>query len=178
MSLRPIFFSVLIILTEDVYSLEFKPRAREYYEVIKLQTGANHKIYRGLSNIINFWHEVPRDFALGFALGSIGSPYKLEGSSQPSISFRESFRLHSVGLEYKKWYAKRPFLRLGTYHNSFQMGGNVPESGYSNYVGLGWEFDCQGVGIAAEIGQKLGVYGGRWKLNSRMFALGFHFYKN
>ena len=178
LSLMTFSLSLLFAFSEDVYSLNIKPRAREYYEVIKLQTGANEKAYRGLSNIINIWHEVQGDFSLGFAFGSIGSPYQQENNVRPSSDFHASFQLYTAGLEYKKWYHNQPFVRIGTYNNYFQMGAKDPLSGHSNYIGLGWEFDYDGMGIAAELGQKFGFYGGKWELNSKMFALGFHFYKS
>ena len=158
-------------------TLNLKPRAREYYEFIELSRDGDKKAYQGFSNIINYWHEVPRDYAAGLAVGSISSPYKETDSDKPNDAFRATFRTFTLGTEYKKWFNDHPFLRGGVYLNRFQAGSATPELGYSFYVGAGWEFDVKGVGVALEVGHKAGFFGPRWKMSSNMIALGVHFYK-
>ena len=157
-------------------SLNLKPRAREYYEFIDLKRDGFKKDYQGFSNIINYWHEVPRDYAAGLAMGSIQSPYKQVDDELPTNDFRATFRTYTLGGEYKKWFYEYPFLRAGVYANYFQAGSADPEYGYSFYVGAGWEFDIKGVGLALEVGHKAGFYGSEWELSSNMIALGVHFY--
>ena len=169
--------STLCSVTALAESLNMKPRAREYYEFIELSRDGHKKAYQGFSNIINYWHEVPRDYAAGLAVGSISSPYKETDSEKPTDAFRASFRTYTLGTEYKKWFNKHPFLRGGIYLNHFQAGSADPELGYSFYVGGGWEFDVKGVGVAIEVGHKAGFFGPRWKMSSNMIALGVHFYK-
>lgn len=179
LNLKNLLYSVtaLFVFSEIGYSYNLKPRARENFEVIKLKTDGEEKLYRGLSNIINYWHEVPRDFAFGLAFGSIGSPYREENDSKPAEIFQGSFRTYTAGIEYKKWISKFPFVRAGIYNNYFQMASDDPVSGYSYYLGGGYEFDLSGVGLALEAGRKIGNYGGEWELESNMVAIGVHFYK-
>ena len=171
---------VIFLFCKGIYAIDLnlKPRARENFELIELTINDKSKQYRGFSNIINYWHEMPRNYSFGLGLGSIGSPFSETSDSKPSTKFMHSFRLYSVGLEFKKWFKQFPFIRLAAYHNYFQMGAKTPLSGFSNYLGIGWEFDLNGVGVALEAGQKTGFMGGNWRLDSKMMALGIHFYRN
>lgn len=160
----------------------YKMRAREHYETMALSGISPTKTarYFGFSNTINIWYEKPFHYAFGLAGSPLFATLELQGPDQPQATGKR-IRLVHLGLEGKlfvwpeSWGA---FTRLGLYHAQLQSGGSLGTiNGKSYLLGIGYEWNLAGIGIAPELAWRQGLLKGDVHFIGQAPAIGVHFYK-
>lgn len=155
---------------------KFKFRAREHYEIHSISYGNEEETYRGLTNTINAWHEVPFKYSFGLALGPIlGSASKEDTKLE---MFGEKIKLIHIGLEYKYFFLGQTFTRVGAGWTQLRSTGEIDYiNGHHTYLGLGYEFKVNKFGIAVEAAYRWSELSDDVSIESITPSIGFHFYK-
>lgn len=170
---------MIVLFVTPAYSAgEWKWRAREHFETHTIEQGATEAEYKGLSNTINYWHEIPFDRSIGVAFGPVIGDATREGTGLETEIGRK-IKLQTVGVEYKKWYSQDipAFIRLGANYQRLETQGSVGDvSGTGIYYGVGYEFIVRGVGIALEYAIRKSNLDSGVSVESVTPSIGFHFY--
>lgn len=160
---------------------KFRLRAREHYEIHKItSTSAGiDTTYKGFSNTINAWYEIPYYFSIGLAFSPILASMRNESS--PVREFGDSLKLYSLGIEskYFPWHAKklRLFARSGLGWSRLSTKGSVSfANGWHGYLGLGWEIPVWKLAIAPEFALRQTFLQSDIKIFSITPSVGLHFY--
>lgn len=157
---------------------EWKWRAREHFETHFIEKSGTEVKYKGLSNTINYWHEIPFDRSIGFAFGPvIGDATREETGLDTELG--RKLKLITLGVEYKKWYSQEIpiFVRLGLNYQKLQNSGTTGDvSGTGLYYGVGYEYVVNGVGIALEYAIRQSNLSSGVSVKSITPSIGFHFY--
>jgi len=170
---------VALVMCDHAAAGAVKVRAREHYESMQLRTDTDRATYAGLSNTINIWWEDPYRYSIGLAGGPL---FGRIFSKKPLPGFAGEISVRHFGVEFKAFpdAALTPvFLRAGLFDCTVRSRGEAKNPhGFSQLIGVGYEYDFRGVGIAPEVSW-------RWlQISDRIFgvgiapAIGVHFYKN
>ena len=170
----------LTLIAENISAEQIKMRAREHFDFhnIMFSDGTNHN-YSGLSNTINLWWEKPRNYSIGLAfnpiLGSANTDDEVNGRLD------EEDRLITLGVEGKyhhRYLMINLFSRVGLGASRLQGSGATGDvDGYHAYVGLGWEFNVKGVGVALEMAYRRSQLEQGVSIDSITPSIGVHFYR-
>ena len=155
---------------------QFKFRAREHFEIHNIKYMDQEETYRGLTNTINAWYEVPFDYSFGLAFGPILGSASNEDAPIPELG--EKIKLIHIGLEYKHFVWQQFFGRIGlgwTQIRSDQALSHL--NGHHRYLGVGYEFKVGKFGIALEGAYRWSILPQDLTVNSISPSIGFHFYK-
>ncbi len=153
----------------------FKIRAREHYEIHDVTYKGGESSFRGLSNTINAWWEVPYKYSFGLAL----SPVFSNLSSNESSPYGQEISLLTIGLEAKyfpEFIDLNFFTRSGVGYAHLEGETEIQNDGIAFYVGLGYEFEFKKFGLALEVAYR------HVELNHDVQdgvftpSIGFHFY--
>ena len=181
MKLKIMMSGLLIMLIAETASAEqIKMRAREHFDFhnIMFSDGATHS-YSGLSNTINLWWEKPKNYSLGLAF----NPILGSATTDDNVNSRldEEVRLITLGVEGKyhhRYFVSNLFSRVGFGASRLQGSGATGEvDGYHAYLGLGWEFNVKGVGVALEMAYRRSQLGQGITIDSITPSIGVHFYR-
>lgn len=171
----------ILLLTPDMALAkgQFKARARENYEQIKINIGQASHQFESFSHTINLWYEDPFNFAVGLATGPYGMAYRESpGQEQRPPELGQSIKLINQGLELKYWYLAGAFVRTGAYYQQFNSQGSAGrDEGTAWLIGAGYEWDLSGIGLALEADYRASRLNRlQWDVNASMVAIGVHFY--
>ena len=103
---------LIAILTSTAFAQRWKLRAREHFETHTVTMNNNDYIYKGLSNTVNVYYEVPFKYSIGFALSPVLpdlSNLKQKTSNSP---LGDRITLTTYGLEIK-FHIGQFFIRPG-----------------------------------------------------------------
>jgi hypothetical protein len=152
-------------------------RAREHYETMKVSTDGGEASFLGFTNTINGWYEEPFHYSIGLA----GSPLLATlASKAPPPGFGDKIRLVHLGIEGKIFPVLdiAGFTRMGVYQSTLSSLGLAGHfEGMSILIGLGYEFDVHGVGIAPEMSWRRGNLSHGASFDGQAPAIGVHFYQ-
>ena len=166
---------VLLLISGHAYATEgkFRIRARENYQQVNIEKSS----FQGFSHCFNIWYEKPFDYALGLATGSFLTYFYALDLKDDRLNSK--IKLLSHGLELKYWFYQGLFSRQGLYYQQFNGESLLRrDSGIAGLVGLGYEFNFSGVGLAFELDYRRGYLKEfHFKTQEKNFALGVHFYK-
>lgn len=178
MKSRSLIFLSFLFCCSSVFSLDFKMRAREHYEINKVKSGLFSSTFKGLSNTVNIWWEKPYKYSFGFAL----SPVLSGLSSSEASPLGEEIKIYHFGLEGKyfpRLLINKLYLRSGLTYSMLKP--DLLEDtlkGYGLYLGIGYEIPFKMFGLAIEMGTRYTKLDKGYEVNSTIGSLGFHFYKS
>ncbi len=172
-----LFISVYSQLTQ-AFNLKF--RAREHFEsnTVKGIQSQDNK-YKGLTNTLNIWHEIPLDYSIGLAISPIlkGPDYK--GGEGTELGKR--MHLFHYNIEFKHYLnSKTPyyFYRLGAGRSILKSEGAIKRVWGNNiYAGLGIEFKFSVFGLALEYAVRKSYFADDISVTTQTPSIGFHFYE-
>ncbi len=157
-------------------------RAREHYEQLRIK-GFEPNVearYAGLTNSINIWYEVPFHYSIGLTGSPLFASLPLVGKEAPTGT-GDRMKLIHLGLETK--YFPLPecasaFGRLGIYESTLQTNGTRGViRGQSILLGLGYEWNLGGIGLAPEMAWRFVELDQGLSARGTAPAIGLHFYR-
>lgn len=176
-----VFLSVTVFSINALAEGKWKFRAREHFEFHKIKTGEDQELnYRGFSNTINFWYEVPYRYSYGLAAGPLLGSAKRQDSSPPEV-FGNTIRLFTLGVEAK--YFPLPdqlklFVRGGTGWAWLSSTRTKPNpDGFQIYAGTGYEIPIGKFSLAPEVAYRFSRLKDGVRITSLTPSIGFHFYE-
>ena len=174
-------FFVLFFMTETVRAQQWKLRAREHFDTATLNYGQSieKETTTGIGPTINFWLEEPYENAFGLALGLMYIDFSRESAS---IGRGQRMELWKLGLEGKHDPFQGDgglFIRWGISKNRLKTKGTLGElKGNGGYLGIGWEFPFEILGLAFEIAQRQIRFANNFSIETSSPSIGVHFYKH
>lgn len=174
-------FFVLFFMTETVRAQQWKLRAREHFDTATLNYGQSieKEITSGIGPTINFWLEEPYENAFGLALGLMYIDFSRESAS---IGRGQRMELWKLGLEGKHDPFQGDgglFIRWGISKNRLKTKGTLGElKGNGGYLGIGWEFPFEILGLAFEIAQRQIRFANNFSIETSSPSIGVHFYRH
>jgi hypothetical protein len=91
------FLALLSSINLEASKIKF--RAREHYEVHKININGASSTYKGFSNSLNIWYEKPYDFSYGLVISPI-APSKFKSTDLNPVAGKKIFVLN-LGVEAK-----------------------------------------------------------------------------
>ena len=171
-----LFLLVTFVIPSESEAAKWRFRAREHYDIHKIKIEAETYEYQGLSNTINFWYEDPKKEAYGLAFGPLIGSARSREDVDP-LQFGNKVQLFYVGAEYKKYFLEDFFVRPGLFWSSLETKGQLdPNTGYSAYLGIGYEIDVSNVGIALEVAFRQSYLQNDIEISTITPSIGVHFY--
>lgn len=182
MRIRALFLAFLIVLLPSAYASDIHLRAREHYEKVEVKnlgsTGLSH--YEAFTNTLDLWYEVPFRYSFGLAGGPLLATLPLVGHHTDDRPKR--IRLLSYGAEAKVFPVPdlfQGFVRGGEFYTSLATRERLGNYyGTSTLIGLGYEWNWKGTGVAPEIDWRFGKLSKDVSFYSLGPAIGLHFYQN
>ena len=174
-------FFVLFFMTETVRAQQWKLRAREHFDTATLNYGQfiEKETTSGIGPTINFWLEEPYENAFGLALGLMYIDFSDESAS---IGRGQRMELWKLGLEGKHDPFQGDgglFIRWGISKNKLKTKGTLGElKGNGGYLGIGWEFPFEILGLAFEIAQRQIRFANNFSIETSSPSIGVHFYRH
>lgn len=174
-------FSFLILLFSLCsYAANFKVRAREHVEIHELHNTNSIEMYKGLTNTINAWWEVPYQYSFGFSFSPIIASIKADDSDS---AYGEKITQQNIGFEIKNFFTKSVehlFSRLGLGYTRLETTRGDTKNFFGNYayLGLGYEIPYDQFGLALEMAYRYADYNDNLYIKTISPSIGFHFYKN
>ncbi|MDG1178384.1 MAG: hypothetical protein P8O73_08830 [SAR324 cluster bacterium] len=174
-------FFVLFFMTETVRAQQWKLRAREHFDTATLNYGQSieKETTTGIGPTINFWLEEPYENAFGLALGLMYIDFSRESAS---IGRGQRMELWKLGLEGKHDPFQGDgglFIRWGISKNRLKTKGTLGElKGNGGYLGIGWEFPFEILGLAFEIAQRQICFANNFSIETSSPSIGVHFYRH
>ena len=174
-------FFVLFFMTETVRAQQWKLRAREHFDTATLNYGQSieKETTTGIGPTINFWLEEPYENAFGLALGLMYIDFSRESAS---IGRGQRMELWKLGLEGKHDPFQGDgglFIRWGISKNRLKTKGTLGElKGNGGYLGIGWEFPFEILGLAFEIAQRQIRFANNFSIETSSPSIGVHFYRH
>ena len=174
-------FFVLFFMTETVRAQQWKLRAREHFDTATLNYGQSieKETTTGIGPTINFWLEEPYENAFGLALGLMYIDFSRESAS---IGRGQRMELWKLGLEGKHDPFQGDgglFIRWGISKNRLKTKGTLGElKGNGGYLGIGWEFPFEILGLAFEIAQRQIRFANNFSIETSSPSIGDHFYRH
>ena len=175
-----IVFMLSVLFTHTVNAEQIKMRAREHFDFhdIMFNDGTQYS-YRGLSNTINLWWEKPGDYSIGLAFNPVIGSARTDDEVNGLLD--DKVRLITLGVEGKyhhQYFVKNLFSRVGLGASRLQSGGATGDvDGFHAYLGIGWEFNVKGVGIALEMAYRRSQLEQGITVDSITPSIGVHFYR-
>ena len=174
-------FFVLSFMTETVRAQQWKLRAREHFDTATLNYGQSieKETTTGIGPTINFWLEEPYENAFGLALGLMYIDFSRESAS---IGRGQRMELWKLGLEGKHDPFQGDgglFIRWGISKNRLKTKRTLGElKGNGGYLGIGWEFPFEILGLAFEIAQRQIRFANNFSIETSSPSIGVHFYRH
>lgn len=174
-----IVFFIVSMLFDVSHAGEIKVRAREHIDFHNVDFhGGDNKSYSGLSNTINIWWEKPRIYSVGLAFNPIFGSAKSDEDAGDQLG--DKIKLITLGIEgkyYHRYVTNNLFSRIGLGGTRLDSSGETGDvNGYHAYIGIGWEFDIKGVGVALEMALRHSRLAQNIVVNSVTPSIGVHFY--
>jgi len=175
---RLLLIGFLLLHTEFLLAAQLRLRAREHFDRVTIQYNAVNfsTEHSGIGPTINLWWEEPYVRSIGLAVGAM---FINEGPDNvPGID--RKLELWKAGLEGKHYWSDHEgglFGRWGgSYNRLINRGllGNL--EGYGAYLGLGWEFQFENIGLAFEAAQREVFLEEQIRISSYSPSIGVHFY--
>lgn len=173
-----------LLLVDFAHALpggKIRLRAREHYEMhtIKSDVIDLKATYKGFSNTVNLWYEVPYVVSAGLAFSPILGAARNEDN--PARVLGERVRLYSLGLEGKYFPFWRDglkmFTRIGLGWSQLSTKGTISKAnGLHVYLGVGWEFPVWKLSLAPEIAIRQSYLQSDLSVTSITPSIGVHFY--
>ena len=155
-----------------------KLRAREHFEVHTIKVLGSDYVYKGASNTINIWYEIPQKWSLGLGI----SPLLGEAKNSEAVlntGLGTSIKLFTVNIEFKYYFISGWFVRPGLGWADLQTGGTYQDfSGWNAYGGAGYEWQLGSIGLALEAAYRYSQLSEEVTITSVTPSIGFHFYKS
>jgi len=179
LAVNSIVFFVALLVFEQATAGDIKVRAREHVDLHDIVfDDDSDTAYRGLSNTINVWWEKPRIYSIGLAFNPIFGSANSDDNHDARLS--DKIKLITLGAEGKYYHrdiAPSMFSRFGLGYTRLDTDGPIGDiDGYHAYVGVGWEFDVNGVGIALEMAYRQSRLEQSTFVHSITPSIGVHFY--
>ncbi len=160
----------------------FHLRAREHFETVQVKNlgGLRETKYEGLTNTINYWYEQPFHFSIGLAASPLLATLPVLGPHAAGTG--ERIRLLHLGAE-SKWFPWPEWVSLFTRAGIFSSTLATRDvlgtfRGQSFLLGIGYEWNWDGIGIAPEFDWRSGQLDSGVNFLSRGPAIGLHFYSS
>jgi len=174
-----IVFFITFIMFDFSHAGEVKVRAREHIDFHNVDiNGGDSTSYSGLSNTINIWWEKPGVYSVGLAFNPIFGSAKPDDDASDQLG--DKIKLITLGIEgkyYHRYVSKNLFSRIGVGGTRLDSNGEIGDvDGYHAYMGIGWEFDIKGVGLALEMAFRHSGLEQNIVVNSVTPSIGVHFY--
>ena len=180
MVIQTLFILVFISFMAPVYGSDIHLRAREHYELVKVDNLGRPGLtrYEGLTNTLDLWYEVPFRYSFGIAGGPLIATLPVTGSDHAGRPQR--IRLMHLGIESKIFLLPeffQGFVRVGTFYSALASRDDLGSFyGSSILLGIGYELDWNGTGIAPEFDWRFGKLNQGISFQSAGPAIGLHFY--
>ena len=170
----------VLFTIQTSFSADFKMRAREHFEVHEVRTSSNMEMYRGLTNTINLWWEVPYKYSFGIAFSPVIASIK---EVEKDSIYGTKITQQNIGLEYKIFLSSLHtslFSRLGLGYSKLEADNGPKDEYYGrfSYIGLGYEIPMDNFGLALELAYRYTSYDEGLYIKTITPSVGFHFYKN
>jgi len=178
------FFCVILIflcVVETAFAGKWRLRAREHFDTVTLKYGnqIEKETTSGIGPTINFWWEEAYENSFGLALGLMYIDFARESES---IGRGQRMELWKLGFEGKHDPLQGDgglFLRWGISKNQLKTQGSLGElKGNGGYLGIGWEFPFEILGLAFEIAQRQISVENNLFIKTSSPSIGVHFYKH
>ncbi|MBC8259594.1 MAG: hypothetical protein H8E38_11290 [SAR324 cluster bacterium] len=156
-------------------------RAREHFDTVKLnyENQFEKETTSGIGPTINFWWEEPYQFSFGLALGLMYIDFNRQSKS---IGRGQRMELWKLGFEGKHDPFQGDggiFIRWGVSKNLLKSEGTLGElKGNGAYLGIGWEFPFEILGLALEIAQRQIRLENNLSIVTTSPSIGVHFYRH
>lgn len=170
----------ILLLITNSYAFNIKLRAREHYEVHKIQRNNTSEEYRGFTNTINLFFEKPYQYSFGLSFSPVFANF---GSKMPGQFFGSEIEQQNIGFELKYFITESLpslFLRLGVGKSEFEAQGsfNKTVDGDFSFAAIGYEIPFDMLGVAIEYGFRKARYDYSIDIDSKSISIGFHFYRD
>ena len=168
-------------MSETVLAQKWKLRAREHFDTatVNYVNLMKKETTSGIGPTINFWLEEPYENAFGLAFGLMYIDFARESTS---IGRGQRMELWKLGLEGKHDPFRGDgglFFRWGISKNKLKTKGSLGElKGNGGYLGIGWEFPFEILGLAIEIAQRQIRLENNLSIVTLSPSIGVHFYKH
>ena len=173
-----VLLSLVILISDFAFAGKIKIRAREHYELLKIKTDNTEDKYKGLSNTVNIWWEKPYDISYGISFSPIFSGLREEDDNS---TFGKKIQTINAGLELKyfpKVLIRNLYVRPGITYTVLKPDNQIRNlSGYSAYLGLGYEIEFKKFGLALEAAYRYSDLENNTTIETITPSIGFHFYK-
>jgi hypothetical protein len=178
--MKKIIFITFIFFIQTSFSANIKMRAREHFELHEINNKTEKEMYRGLTNTINLWWEVPYDYSFGLSFSPVISSIK---AVEKDSIFGQKITQQNIGLEYKFFLSSihtSLFSRFGLGYSKLEVdyGSNNEYYGQFYYLGLGAEIPMGNFGLALELAYRYANYNDNLYIKSITPSIGFHLYKH
>lgn len=172
-----ILLSFIILISDIAFAGKIKVRAREHYELLKIKTDNTTDKYKGLSNTVNIWWEEPYEISYGISISPILSSLREEDDNS---TFGKKIKTINAGVELK-YFPKKLFrylyLRPGLSYTILKPDKIIANrSGYSAYLGLGYEIPFKKFGLALEFAYRYSELEMNTIIETITPSIGLHFY--
>ena len=169
---------LLLSFALEANAMKFKVRAREHVETHKIDINGAETTYKGLSNTINLWWEMPYELYYGFYISPVFSSLEEDESGSP---LGEEIHLFSAGFAGKYFVHKliqNTYLRLEIGYSELRPDNSVDDAtGVSYLIGYGYEFPLEMFGLALEAAYRYSDLSDNTTVKSFTPSIGFHFYE-
>ena len=172
---------IYFCMTETVSAQKWKLRAREHFDTVTLKYGnqIENETTSGIGPTINFWLEEPYENAFGLALGLMYIDFARESESSGRGQRMELWKLGLEGKHDPLQGDGGLFLRWGISKNQLKTQGSLGElKGNGGYLGIGWEFPFEIMGLAFEIVQRQISLENNLIIKTSSPSIGMNFYKH
>ena len=174
-------FLVFICISETVFAQEWRLRAREHFDTATVNYGnlMDKETTSGIGPTINFWWEEKYKNSFGLALSLMYIDYARDSES---LGRGHQMELWKLGVEGKHDPLEGEgglFFRWGISKNKLKTKGSLGElKGNGGYLGIGWEFPFEILGLAIEIAQRQIRLENNLSIVTLSPSIGVHFYKH
>lgn len=137
---------------------------------------SNDYIYKGLSNTVNVYYEVPFNYSIGFALSPVLPGLSNLEQKTANSPLGDEIMLTTYGLEVKYHFGQF-FIRPGVGYAYLKSDEGNRRDGKFTYLGFGYEFQLKHFGLALELAQRETELNNGTDISTYTPNIGFHFYK-
>ena len=168
----------LLLFAVEAQAMKFKVRAREHFDTHKIDINGTETTYKGLSNTINLWWEMPYELYYGFYFNPVFASAEEDEANSP---LGEEVDYFHVGFEAKYFIHKvvqNVYVRPGVGYSILKPDNAVDDAkGYNLYLGVGYEYPFENFGLALEMAYRYADLSDDVTVGSLTPSIGFHFYE-
>jgi len=176
-----LFIIIFLCFSKVLLAAKWRVRAREHFDTVNVQykDAGQEENTSGIGPTINVWWEEPYKNSIGFAIGLMYIDFDKKSET---LGRAERMELWKYGVEGKHYAAQEKggaFLRWGLSRNQLKTEGTLGTlTGNGAYLGVGWEFPFDILGLAFELAQRQVDLEDTIFINSFSPSIGVHFYKH